>query len=506
MHKSLETRSAVIKFRIDVDYPYPSRIRSFIFTTIGIKIGKDYMKNSKIIAKMINETTKEVKTTWFFTPTTMPDKALLNLLNNDRHEVALHIVNNPDSEWKNLEKTTRAKVKYYTVHGTERLLARIMWRRWTTKSPKIPKDFPLISFYQFPTEHLDKTCYSNSPKRTLQIAEDAIREGKVLHFHPIWLFQRGTINHRGPVYETLRSILEVDNELRTIELRKKNLLKMARDAAEYERDVIPTEELTEKLGDRGVDIFTFLERRWCHTFQDSKSWIKENDNIAILHVTSYDHWLKSIGKKTRNMIRKAEKAGVRIDVAKPDVRLAEGIWKIYDETPIRQERAFPHYGASLSNVKATLASTSNTVYIGAYLEDELVGFIQLTHGNKIAIISQILSLQTHWDKAVNNALLAKTVELCAKGHEEWVMYGRMGNHPTLDSFKRNNGFYPFKLTRYYLPLTRKGTIAMKAKLHRELKDMLPKAMKYPLIPIYNWISRTRMKLNLRLRPRQIPHS
>jgi hypothetical protein len=498
IHKSLETRSAVIKFRIDVDYPYPSRIRSFIFTTIGAKIGKDYMKNSKITAKMINETTKEVKTTWFFTPTTIPDKELLNLLNNDKHEVALHIVNNPYSEWKNLEKITGASLRYYTVHGTERLLARIMWRRWTKKTLKIPQDFPLISFYHFPTEHLDKTCYSNSPKHALQIAQNAIKEGKVLHFHPIWLFQRGKINYRGPVYETLRSILEVDNELRAIEFRKKNLLKIARDATEYERDVIPTRRLTEKLEERGVDIFTFLERRWCHTFQNSKSWIRGKDNIALLHLTNYDDWWKNIGKKTRNMVRKAERSGVRTEIAEPNEGLAEGIWKIYHETPIRQERAFPHYGAPLQAVIDGLSSTRNAIYIGAYLQNELVGFIQLINGDRIGIISQMLSLQKHWDKAINNALIAKAAEVCANNHVKSVMYGRMGNHPTLDNFKQSNGFCPFQLTRYYIPLTRKGKIAIKLGLHRELKDALPQAVKYPLIPLYNWISRTRMKLKLRL--------
>jgi hypothetical protein len=498
MHKSLETRSAVIKFRIDVDYPYPSRIRSFIFTATGIKIGKDYMKNSKIVARMINETTKEVKTVWFFTPTTIPDKELLSLLNNDKHEVALHVVNNPYSEWKNLEKATGAKVRYYTVHGTERLLARIMWRRWTKKTLKIPQAFPLTSFHQFPTEHLDSTCYSNSPRRALKIARDAIKDGKVVHFHPIWLFQRGKINYRGPVYETLRSILDVDNELRTMEFRKKNLLKMARDATEYERDIIPTTNLIEKLGERGVDIFTFLERRWCHTFPDSNLWIRGNDNIALLHVTGYDDWWKNIGKKTRNMIRKAEKSGVKTEIAAINDNLARGIWKICNETPIRQGRAFSHYGTPLAAVRESLSSTQNVAYVGAYLQDELVGFIQLVHGDRITIISQILSLQEHWDKAVSNALVAKAIEVCASSRAEWVMYGRMGNHPTLDSFKQNNGFSPFQLTRYYVPLTRKSKIAVKLRLHRELKDALPQTLKYPLIPVYSWVSRTRMKLKLRL--------
>jgi len=79
----------LIKFRIDVDYPYSSRVRSFIYTALNIKIGKDYLKNAKIIARMINESSKEVKAYWFFTPKTLPDKEMLKLLSNTRHEIAL---------------------------------------------------------------------------------------------------------------------------------------------------------------------------------------------------------------------------------------------------------------------------------------------------------------------------------------------------------------------------------------------------------------------------------
>ena len=195
------------------------------------------------------------------------------------------------------------------------------------------------------------------------------------------------------------------------------------------------------------------------------------------------------------MVRKAEKSGVTTKVTAADEELAEGIWKIYNETPIRQGRAFPHYGVALKTVKRRLLSAENSTFIVAYLKDELVGFIQLIHGDNITIISQILSLQAQWNKAVNNALLAKAIKVCANQQERWLIYGRMGNHPSLDRFKQNNGFEPFSLTRYYLPLTVKGKIIIKFGLHRESKDMLPKRIKYTLIPFYNWLSKTKQKRN-----------
>jgi hypothetical protein len=483
----------VIKLRIDVDYPYPSRLRSFIYTALKVKVGRDYLKNSKILARMINESPKEVKAYWFFTLKTLPDEELLAMLNAEKHEAALHIVNHPYAEMEFLEKSTGKQMRYYTIHGIS-LLGRILWKRWKAKAPVIPQDFPLQSFHQFPTVPLDRRCYTYSTAKAVKIAEDSINQGKVLEVHPEWLFQRGTINHRGPYYATLRKILAVDEELENLAARKKLFVRIARVAREYEKDVLPTEKFVEKLKEREVDIFTFIERKWIHTIPNPpRSWIKADDNIALLQVPSYGEWWRNIGKKTRNMVRKATKSGITTKVSVADEELAEGIWKIYNETPIRQGRAFPHYGVALQTVKRRVISSKNSTFIGAYLENELVGFIQLVHGDNIAIISQILSLQKHWDKAVNNALLAKAIEVCATQQEKWLMYGRMGNHPSLDRFKQNNGFTRLSLSRYYVPLTAKGKIATKLGLHKEFKDALPQSIKYKLISVYNWISRIKTK-------------
>jgi len=483
----------LIKLRIDVDYPYPSRLKSFICTALTVKVGRDYLKNSKILARMINDSREEVKAYWFFTPETIPDRELLDVLNPEKHEVALHVVNHPYGERELLEKATGRQIKYYTIHGT-RLLGRILWKRWKTKAPAIPQGFPLESFHKLPTVGLDVRCYTYSTAKAVKIAEESIAKGTVLQVHPEWLFQRGTINHRGPYYEALRRILKVDEELEALKVRKKLFIKIARNAREYEKNVFPTEKFVAKLKERGVDIFTFIERKWCHVIPNPPSgWIKADDNVALLQVRSYDEWWKTIGKKTRNMVRKAEKSGVTTKVSVANEELAKGIWKIYNETPIRQGRGFPHYGVTLQTVKRRVLSAKKSTFIGSYVENELAGFIQLVHGDTIAITSQILSLQKHWDKAVNNALLAKAIEVCANKQVKWLMYGRMGNHPSLDRFKQNNGFTRFSLTRYYLPLTTKGKIAAKLGLHREFKDVLPQSIKYKLIPFYNWISRIKEK-------------
>ncbi len=487
----------MIRLRIDVDYPYPSRIRSFFYTFLGLQIGGDYLKNSKIVARMINESKRDLKAYWFFTPKTIPDDQLLRMIDNEKHEIALHVVNDPEKEMQLLEKATGRKTSYYTIHGTARVLARVMWRRWKSKAPKIRKDFPLQSFHQFPTIGIDSLAYSHSAQETLRVTEERLREGYVMYFHPIWLFQKGTLNHRGSFYQVFKQILEVDADIESVRLQRKAFMNVGRDIREYEKNVVPSAQLIQKLEERGFDVFTFLERKWCFSVTNpARTWSKAKDNIALLKLLSFDEWWKSIDKKTRNMIRKAEKSGIRAQVAEPNEKLAEGIWRMYNETPIRQERAFPHYGVSLQNIDREMRSSKNCIYVGAYLDNELVGFVQLVQGDKIIIISQILSMQRHRDKAVNNSLVAKAIEVSANMHMDWVMYGRMGNHPSLDKFKQSNGFEKFELTRYYIPLTTKGEMAIRLGLHRELKDVLPQAIKKPLFPVYNWISRTRMRIRL----------
>jgi len=280
-----------------------------------------------------------------------------------------------------------------------------------------------------------------------------------------------------------------------LHVRKKLFICIAQDNQEYEKDASPNEEFVKKMREMGIDIYTFIERTWCCRISNPlKSWIGFDDNVALLEITSIDDWFSSVGKKTRNMVRRAEKSCIKVCLVDLTPILSEGIWKIYNETPFRQDRAFPHYGESLKSVAYNMALAKKSTFIGAYLEDELVGFIQIIYGNNIAIISQILSLQRHWDKALNNALIAKAVEVCAGNGNRWLMYGRIGNHPSLDKFKHSNGFKKYPITRYYVPVTWKGKFALRTYLHRELKDVLPEALKGPLIPVTNWVSRNKMRL------------
>ncbi len=488
----------MIKIRVDVDYPYESRLKSFLSVSLRRKSRSrnDYLRNAFIIARMINESSKEVKAYWFFTPYTIPNRELLEFLNPELHEVALHVATKPFEEWKKLEEETGRTVKYYTIHGTQHKFARLLWgRKLSQAQAVIPSDFPLESFHEYQTMSLDRVRFQVGADKTLSDARKWSDQEIVLEIHPEWLFNVG--GGRGPYYDVLHRLLEVDVDIDNLSVWKKKFFKIAYDTYEYEKNINPTKTFIDKLLDRNVDIYTFLDRQWCCPIQNPPTeWVQEDDNVGLLEISTYNNWWQAIGKKTRNMVRKAEKAGVKIEVVEPSDKLAEGIWKIYNETPIRQDRAFSHYGAPLSSIIRDMHTAKNNIYIGAYLGDELVGFIQILFGDNIAIISNILSLQQHWDKALNNALLAKAVEVCAAKNQRWLMYGRIGNHPSLDRFKDNNGFVKVPIKRIYIALSGKGRLAIKLGIHRDLKDAVPEKIKTPLISVTNWISRTKIKTKL----------
>ena len=450
---------------------------------------------------MINESSCEVKAYWFFTPYTIPDKELLEMLNPEKHEVALHVASKPYEELKNLEAATGRKLIHYTVHGTSRLLGRLIWKRklWESVVP-IPKDFPLKNFYDYPNVSYDVVCHTNSTIKAVELAYAYLNKGEILHVHPEWLFQRGTFNHRGPYYQPLKQILNVDSGIDDLKVQKKGFSKIAGygELQEYLNNFSPTKDFLDKLATRGIDVFTFVERKWCCPLPNQpKGWSKTKRDIAMLKVPSYDSWLEAVGKKTRNMIRKAEKSGIKTEITNLNEIVIKGIWNIYNETPIRQGRSFPHYGTSLQDIDGNSRSAKNCTWIGSFLEGELVGFIQLMHGDNVAVIAQILSFQKYWDKAINNALIAKTVEFCSTKQVPWIIYGGMGNHPSLDKFKESNNFTKLTLTRYYVPLTKKGKVTTSLGLYKTKKELVPNRLKGIAIPVYSWVSKTMVKLHLK---------
>jgi len=256
-----------------------------------------------------------------------------------------------------------------------------------------------------------------------------------------------------------------------------NFIKMARIEEEWYEDVEDPLSLIEALKKSKIkaDLFTFWQR--IPEIKPKYNYYMEWENIAVIPIQSYNHWWeKQINSRTRGIIRKAKKNGVVVKEAEFNDEFIQGMTNIFNETPIRQGKPFWHYGKDFETVKREFSKyLFREDLIAAYYNDELIGFIFLAHAGKYAITSQIISKIEHRDKALNNALLAKAVEICDKKKVPYLVY-YYWDDKSLTEFKRRNGFEMTALPRYYIPLTTKGKIILKLNFHHGVTGVLPEKL------------------------------
>ena len=243
-----------------------------------------------------------------------------------------------------------------------------------------------------------------------------------------------------------------------------------------------------KLSPVTADIFTFWQRlpRTQPGFEYHTEW----ERIAALPVTSFDYWWnKQIKAVTRNLVRKAQKKGVDVRQAHYDDDFVRGMTEIFNEVPVRQGRRFWHYGKDFETVKQQFARyLFREDLLGAYYGNELIGFVMLGNAGGYGVLGQIISKIRHRDKSPNNVLIAKAVELCERKRLPYLVYAYWGDGSLAD-FKRHNGFEETCLPRYYVPLTRKGQLAISVGLHRGWKNLLPARMRTRLKGLRSrWLS------------------
>ena len=233
---------------------------------------------------------------------------------------------------------------------------------------------------------------------------------------------------------------------------------------------------------RRIDIFTFLQK--LPNTSPMYPYPFEDDNLAVLQVSTFENWWsKQIKSYPRNRARQAEKRGVVMREVPYGDDLIRGICRIYNETPIRQGRKFPHYGMTPERARQYAGTfLDRSIYIGAFLGDEMIGFIKLTmdESHTQAALVHILSMAKHKDKAPTNALIAEAVKACATRNVSYLIYENFtyGNKigDGLSRFKEVNGFQRINTPRYYVPLTSLGRIALRLGLQHRFSERIPESI------------------------------
>jgi hypothetical protein len=231
-----------------------------------------------------------------------------------------------------------------------------------------------------------------------------------------------------------------------------------------------------------IDLFTFVQK--LQETAPKYAYPMEWDNFAAVPVSTFDHWwMEQIGFKARNKAKQAEKKGVVIRQVPFDDSLVKGIWEIYNETPVRQGRQFPHYGKDLKTVYREEATfLDRSIFIGAFLGDKLIGFVKLVSdetGTQAGLMN-ILSMVAHRDKAPTNALVAQAVRCCGEREIKFLFYSRFAYGSKVQSgitdFKERNGFQRIDFPRYYIPLTLIGWTAFRLGLHHGIANYFPESL------------------------------
>jgi hypothetical protein len=226
-----------------------------------------------------------------------------------------------------------------------------------------------------------------------------------------------------------------------------------------------------------VDIFSFAQR--IPDVTPRYPYPIEWDNVAAIDTGDFNAWWMSLPHVTRKNVRRAAKRGLVVQSVRFDKSLVRAIMAVNNETPMRQGRPFWHYGKSFDTVMKDYATfLDQSEYIGAYYDGELVGFIKMLYQSEVASIMQLLCMNSHHDKRPSNALVAKAVEICHAAGVKHLLYGKYiyGNNSDspLTRFKRSNGFRQVWVPRYFVPITRKGQLAVRLTLHRGLKSRMPR--------------------------------
>jgi hypothetical protein len=250
-------------------------------------------------------------------------------------------------------------------------------------------------------------------------------------------------------------------------------VKIAQFREEWDVDVDDPEHIIEQIKTNGIkaDIFTFIQR-----LPESKpkfNYYMEWDSVAAIPVKSYEYWLNS-----RKKIGLAKRKNVEVRVCDFNDDFVRSQLQIYNETPVRQLKPNRAFGTTFDKAKkANLTFLDRAVFLGAYFDNELIGFLKLVDTHKFVRTMGIIGKVSHRDKAPMNLLVAKAVEICAEKKTPYLTYakfdyGKLGAD-SFKEFKKNLGFENIIHPRYFIALTAWGKLILRLKLHNRFIEVLP---------------------------------
>jgi hypothetical protein len=243
---------------------------------------------------------------------------------------------------------------------------------------------------------------------------------------------------------------------------------------EWQEDVDDPQEIIRSLkaAPLQIDLLKFWQR--IPETEPKFEYYKEWRQVAAIPITTFEHWWeKQIRFRSRNKLKKGQRLGVTAKEVEFNDDFVRGVVEIYNQSPIRRGKPFRHYGKDFETVKAELSvDLQEAVFVGAYYQGELIGLIKFVVGDRYAFLTLILDKVSHRDKAPMNAMIAEVVKSCSRRKIPYLTYTlwRRGDH---GKFQESVGFEKIPVPQYYVPLTRRGQLALRLRLHEGAKGIIP---------------------------------
>ncbi len=170
--------------------------------------------------------------------------------------------------------------------------------------------------------------------------------------------------------------------------------------------------------------------------------------VAVICIPdSIESYLKNIGAKSRNMNKKAEKSFIFCKVFNWNEKLDE-IFEINKSSPNRQgremDKSYTLYPKKLENLNE---SDYSIIHIGAFIEENLIGYVELYIYGNFAMTNRILGHKNYLKFGVMNLMIKKCVEYAIENSIEYINYLTMQNrkYNSLSAFKNRVGFREYSL-------------------------------------------------------------
>ncbi len=228
--------------------------------------------------------------------------------------------------------------------------------------------------------------------------------------------------------------------------------------------------------DMRADIFTFTAKP--SATPPIYGYHAESESVAVIRLGSFKEWWNGLPQETRKNVRRSQKRGVVVRAEPFSDELIAGIMTVNNDSPVRQNVRFVHYGKNFDQVrKDQISFIDRCDFLCAYYGDDMIGFLKLVYRGDVASILQILPKASEQDRRPANALIAKAVEVCEAKGISYLTYGlfNYGNKKdsSLREFKIRNGFSEMLVPRYYAALTKWGSFCMLCRFHRGMIGILP---------------------------------